>query len=242
MKTLTLRTGIAAAAVVLLLTGCSANVDAKPADAPAPEDLQSQLPGVAVKTIEGEVNVEANASNGATVNASAEGTETTLASDDESDQNSEDESDEDGGKTGNTMTVTCDAPYVVSTDASYLRIGGDCPSITVRANKSNIQFEGAGELTILGEGNVVNGQRADKVGISGENNNLKLTTSGDLTVSGPSNYVNADEAGEITVESDTNNIQVAEADDLLVSGNGNVIGVKTKNGTVKNSGSNNNIS
>ena len=63
-----------------------------------------------------------------------------------------------------------------------------------------------------------------------------------ITVSGHGNYITADKAGEITVDSDTNNIQVAEADDLLISGSGNVIGVTTKNGTVKNSGSNNNIS
>ena len=236
MKTLTLRTGLAAAAAaVLMLTGCSAAVDTKPGDAPVSEELQSQLPGVEVKTNDGEVNVEANASDGETVNASAEGTETTRASDDES-------SEEESEQTGNAMTVTCDAPYVVSTDASYLRIGGDCPSITVKASNSNIQFEGTGELTILGEGNIVNGQRADKVSISGEKNNLKLTTSGGITVSGHGNYITADKAGEITVDSDTNNIQVAEADDLLISGSGNVIGVTTKNGTVKNSGSNNNIS
>lgn len=234
MKTLTLRTGIAAAAVVLLLTGCSANVDAKPADAPAPEDLQSQLPGVAVKTIEGEVNVEANASNGATVNASAEGTETTGAPSESSKPRE--------AKAGDTETVTCDGPQMVAADDAFVQIDGDCPSITISANNADVYFEGAGELTITGKDNHVEGKKAGTVTVSEADNDIYLETSGDLRITaGKDNFFKAKETGSITVESDDNDIYVGTGGDLKVTGNENFIKVNTRTGTVDNSGSNNTI-
>ncbi|MDO5067540.1 MAG: DUF3060 domain-containing protein [Propionibacteriaceae bacterium] len=232
MRTLSLRTGLAAAAV-LLFTGCSAAVDAKPADAPAPDDLQSQMPNVPVKTIEGDVNVEANASNGETVGASAEGTETIKAP--ETPMPGE-------GRTGSAEAVACEGAQVVSADNSFVQIAGDCPSITISANNADVYFDGAGELTITGKDNHVQGKKAGAVTVSEADNDIYLETSGDLKITaGKDNFFQATETGNITVESDDNDVYVGTGGDLKVSGNENFIKVSTKKGAVDNSGSSNTI-
>ncbi|RRD04207.1 DUF3060 domain-containing protein [Arachnia propionica] len=224
MKTLTLRTGIAAAAAaVLLVTGCSASVDAKPADAPAPEELNSQapvvespsptgeasnegttikVPGVEIDVDNGKVSapgVEVDAKNGKVtapgVEVDANGQKVTV------------DTPADGGETTAAGGSSCNEPVVISEDGAFVRLTGDCPSITVSGNNVNLGFEKAGTLNITGTEGFIRGQ----------------------------------EAGTVTIEADDNNVGLGQAGDLIVSGSENFVRVGTRTGELKNSGKANNI-
>lgn len=221
MRTITLRTGLAAAAaVVLLFTGCSARLDAKPADGPAPSEQQGQVPGTESPAPTGDASNEDATIKVPGVEIDVEGGKVSAPGV---------EIDAKNGKVtapgveidakGGTVSVdapaggeatpgsSCDEPVVISEDEAFIRLTGDCPSITVSGNNVNLAFEGTGELTITG-------------------------TEG---------FIRGNQAGTISIESDSNNVGVGKVGDLRVAGNGNFIRSEARTGELKNSGKDNNI-
>ncbi|MDO5067538.1 MAG: hypothetical protein Q4D96_09695 [Propionibacteriaceae bacterium] len=213
MRTLTLRTGLAAAtAAVLLFTGCSATVDAKPADAPAPEELNSQapgiespapteqpsqgttvkVPGVEIDVDNGKVSapgVEIDAKNG---KVTAPGVEIDAGEGKISAGAPAGDQTEANGGGGSTVGDTCTEPVVISEDEAFIRISGDCPSITVSGNNVNLGFEKAGTLIITGKEGFIRGEQAGTVTIETDHNNVGIGQMGDLQVSGSDNFIRSD--------------------------------------------------
>ena len=217
MKTLSIRTGFAAVTAVLLFSGCSASVDAKPVDAPASEtpNVQSaeptgnassegatvKVPGVEIDVENGKVSapgVEIDAKNG---KVSAPGVEISANEGDATVQVTAE------GDATAEAAARCDEPVVITEDEAFIRLAGDCPSITVSGNNVNLGFEKAGTLIITGTEGFIRGK----------------------------------EAGSITIESNGNNVGVEQVGDLKVSGSENFIRSGTRTGGLKNSGKDNNI-
>lgn len=210
MNNISIRTGFAAAAAaLLLLTGCSATVDAKPADAPAPGNLNSQVPdvetpaptaeasddgntikvpGVEIDVDNGKISapgVEVDAKNGT---VSAPGVEVSV-------------------ETGAPTANTCNEPVVISEDDAFIRITGDCPSITVSGSNVNLGFEKAGTLAITGKDTFIRGGQTGTLTIESDENNVGVTVVGDLLVSGNENFVRTQtRTGDLKDSGSGNNI------------------------------------
>ncbi|WP_185744336.1 DUF3060 domain-containing protein [Arachnia propionica] len=240
MTTISIRTGLAAAAAAaLLFTGCSATLDAKPADAPAPDELASQAAG------EGGEGTENSQSPAPTEAASSEGGNVIKVPGVEVDI--------DKGKiSAPGVEVDIDNGSISAPGVEVKTVDGGDTTVEANANSGETEEASSDGTTMSGtctEPVIISDNSAfirltghcPSITVSGNNVNLGFESTDSLIISGKSNYVRGTKAGTASVESDNNNLGLEEVGELAVTGNSNFIRSDARSGGLKNTGSNNNI-